>query len=80
MSSSTYYTPPVRFTLPEGSEPTPENIHKAVAELEARKERYEQLHNYYIGNKAILSRALSRETAKNNKLVNNFASYIAASY
>lgn len=77
MSSSTYYQPPVRFTLPEGSEPTPENIHKAVAELESRKDRYEQLHNYYIGNQAILSRELSSETAKNNKLVNNFASYIA---
>ena len=77
MSSSTYYQPPVRFTLPEGSEPTPENIHKAVTELESRKARYEQLHNYYIGNQAILNRELSSEAAKNNKLVNNFASYIA---
>lgn len=77
MSSSTYYQPPVRFTLPEGSEPTPENIHKAVQELENRKARYEQLHNYYIGNQAILNRELASDTAKNNKLVNNFASYIA---
>lgn len=77
MSSSTYYQPPVRFTLPEGSEPTPENIHKAVQELESRKARYEQLHNYYIGNQAILNRELASDTAKNNKLVNNFASYIA---
>lgn len=77
MSSSIYYTPPVRFTLPEGSDATPENIHKAVQELESRKARYEQLHNYYIGNQAILNRELSSETAKNNKLVNNFASYIA---
>lgn len=77
MSSSTYYTPPVRFTLAEGSEPTPENVHKAVQELETRKARYEQLHNYYIGNQGILNRELSSEAAKNNKLVNNFASYIA---
>lgn len=77
MSSSIYYTPPVRFTLAEGSKPTPENIHKAVQELESRKARYEQLHNYYIGNQAILNRELSSEAAKNNKLVNNYASYIA---
>jgi len=77
MSSSIYYTPPVRFTLAEGSEPTPENIHAAVQELESRKARYEQLHNYYIGNQAILNRELSSEAAKNNKLVNNYASYIA---
>lgn len=77
MSSAIYYTPPVRFTLAEGSEPTPENIHKAVRELESRKARYEQLHDYYIGNQAILNRQLSSEAAKNNKLVNNYASYIA---
>lgn len=77
MSNSTYYKPPVKFTLPVGSEATPENIAKAVKELESRKARYEQLHNYYIGNQEILNRTLSSETAKNNKLVNNFASYIA---
>lgn len=77
MSNSIYYKPPVRFTLPVGSEATPENISKAVKELENRKARYEQLHNYYIGNQEILNRTLSSETAKNNKLVNNFASYIA---
>lgn len=77
MSSAIYYTPPVRFTLAEGSEPTPENIHKAIQELESRKARYEQLHDYYIGNQAILNRELSSEAAKNNKLVNNYASYIA---
>lgn len=77
MSNSTYYKPPVRFTLPVGSEATPENISKAVKELENRKARYEQLHDYYIGNQEILRRELSSETAKNNKLVNNFASYIA---
>ena len=77
MSSSTYYKPPVRFTLPVGSEATVENIYKAVQELESRKARYEQLHDYYIGNQAVLNRTLLSETAKNNKLVNNFASYIA---
>ena len=77
MSNSTYYKPPVKFTLPVGSEATPENIAKAVKELESRKARYEQLHNYYIGNQEILNRTLSSETAKNNKLVNNFASYIS---
>lgn len=77
MSNSTYYKPPVKFTLPVGSEATPENIAKAVKELESRKARYEQLHNYYIGNQEILNRTLSSEAAKNNKLVNNFASYIA---
>lgn len=77
MSNSIYYQPPVRFTLPVGSVATPENISKAVKELENRKARYEQLHNYYIGNQEILRRQLSSDTAKNNKIVNNFASYIA---
>ena len=77
MSNSTYYKPPVKFTLPVGSEATAENISKAVKELENRKARYEQLHNYYIGNQEILNRTLSSDAAKNNKLVNNFASYIA---
>ncbi len=77
MSSSTYYTPPVRFTLPVGSEPTPENVKKAINEINNRKNRYQQLYDYYIGQQAILEREMSSEAAKNNKLVNNYASYIA---
>lgn len=77
MSSSIYYTPPVRFTLAEGSEPTPENVQKAIKELNSRKPRYQQLYNYYIGNQQILNRELASDAAKNNKIVNNFASYIA---
>lgn len=74
---SMYYKPPVRFTLPEGSEATPDNIIKAVAELRKRQDRYKQLHDYYIGDQPILYRSMDSDAAKNNKLVNNFASYIA---
>ena len=77
MSNSVYYKPPVRFTLPVGSEPTTANVQAAVDELKHRKQRYKQLYNYYIGNQSILTRTLSSDTAKNNHLVNNFASYIA---
>ena len=77
MSSSIYYKPPVRFTLPVGSEASAENISKAIKELKNRKPRYEQLHDYYIGNQGILNRQMTSQAAKNNKLVNNFASYIA---
>lgn len=75
--SSIYYKPPVRFTLPVGSKPTAENIAAALNELTNRRARYNQLHNYYIGKHDILYRNLDSDTAKNNKLVNNFASYIA---
>lgn len=74
---SKYYRPPVRFTLPAGSEPTPENILKAVEELRDRQPRYKQLYDYYIGDQPILYREMESEAAKNNKLVNNFCSYIA---
>lgn len=74
---SMYYKPPVRFTLPEGSQATEDNIIKAVNELRDRQDRYEQLHDYYIGDQPILYRNMESEAAKNNKLVNNFASYIA---
>lgn len=74
---STYYRPPVRFTLPAGSEPTPENIEKAVEELRKRQDRYEQLYDYYIGDQPILYRTMESDAAKNNRLVNNFCSYIA---
>lgn len=77
MSSSTYYTPPVRFTLPVGSEATTENVALAVQELENRKNRYNQLYDYYIGKQAILNRELASDAAKNNKIINNYASYIA---
>ena len=77
MSNSVYYKPPVRFTLPVGSEPTTANVQAAINELKSRKKRYTQLYNYYIGNQEILNRTLSSDTAKNNHLVNNFASYIA---
>lgn len=74
---SKYFKPPVRFTLPVGSEPTEDNIRAAVDELRNRQPRYEQLHDYYIGNVPILYRQMQSDAAKNNKLVNNFASYIA---
>lgn len=74
---SMYYKPPVRFTLPEGSEATEDNIIKAVEELRDRQDRYKQLHDYYIGDQPILYRNMESDAAKNNKLVNNFASYIA---
>lgn len=74
---STYYKPPVRFTLPVGSEPTEENIVAAVKELRDRQDRYKQLRDYYIGDQPILYRTMESDAAKNNKLVNNFASYIA---
>lgn len=75
--ASKYYKPPVRFTLPVGSEPTPENIMKAVEELRRRQDRYKQLRDYYIGDQPILYRDMESDVAKNNKLVNNFCSYIA---
>lgn len=74
---SMYYKPPVRFTLPEGSEATAENIIKAVDELRKRQDRYKQLRDYYIGDQPILYRHMESDAAKNNKLVNNFASYIS---
>lgn len=74
---SKYYDPPVRFTLPQGATPTAQNIAAAISELKNRKKRYDQLKRYYDGKHAILKRTLESETAKNNKLVNNFASYIA---
>ena len=77
MSNATYYKPPVKFTLPVGSQPTAENVLAAVNELKNRRKRYNQLYNYYIGNQGILTRVLSSDAAKNNHLVNNFASYIA---
>lgn len=77
MANGLYFKPPVRFTLPEGSEPTDENIDAAIAELRNRRARYKQLYNYYIGNQPILRRKLTSDTAKNNTIVNNFASYIA---
>ena len=72
-----YYKPSVRFTLPVGSEPSAENIIKAVAELRNRQGRYEQLRDYYLGDQPILYRSMDSDAAKNNKLVNNFCSYIA---
>ena len=77
MSNAIYYRPPVRFTLPVGSEPTEDNIKAAIEELKSRRNRYQQLHDYYDGNHGILDRVLESDTAKNNKLVDNFASYIA---
>lgn len=74
---SVYFKPPVKFTLPEGSTATAENIIKAVDELRDRQDRYKQLHDYYIGDQPILYRQMESEAAKNNKLVNNFPSYIA---
>lgn len=75
--SSTYYKPPVRFTLPVGTEPDTESIKKAVEEIKNRKDRYQQLDDYYTGEQAILDRTMNSDAAKNNRLVNNFASYIA---
>lgn len=74
---SIYYRPPVRFTLPAGSEADAENIAKAVEELRKRQDRYKQLRDYYIGDQPILYRTMESDAAKNNKLVNNFCSYIA---
>ena len=74
---SKYFKPPVRFTLPEGSEPTETNIIKAVEELRKRQDRFKQLRDYYIGDQPILYRSMESDAAKNNKLVNNFCSYIA---
>lgn len=74
---SIYYRPPVRFTLPAGSEANAENIAKAVEELRKRQDRYKQLRDYYIGDQPILYRTMESDAAKNNKLVNNFCSYIA---
>lgn len=74
---SVYYKPPVKFTLPVGSEPNEETIRAAVEELRSRRDRYDQLRDYYLGDQPILYRTMESDAAKNNKLVNNFASYIA---
>lgn len=48
-----------------------------MEELRKRQDRYEQLYDYYIGDQPILYRTMESDAAKNNKLVNNFCSYIA---
>lgn len=72
-----YVAPPKRFTLGKNAEPTAENVGLAVEESQAREDRYDSLEEYYLGDQDILDRQSESDTAKNNQLVNNFASYIA---
>lgn len=55
---------------------TPEILAKLIEKHEGKRDRYNKLHDYYIGRHAIQIRNKSAKGAANNKIIANHAKYI----
>lgn len=62
--------------LNRGEEMTAELVMQLVRNAKTHDMRYDTLTNYYTGNHDILYRSFTDSSKPNNKIVNNFASYI----
>lgn len=63
------------YTVPVGTEPSPNVIKEAIAYNETLRSRYDQLESYYLGKHRILNR-VKKDTTINNRLMVNHAKYI----
>lgn len=70
-----YNTVPV-VRLPRDTEPTAELVDILMTSTVLQSARYKELQDYYEGKQEILKRVFNDTSKPNNRIVNNFASYI----
>lgn len=70
------YTKQPVVRMAKTQELTPEIIKHLIEKFQVHRKRYEELDNYYTGNHPILQRTFEDKSKPNNRMVNNFASYI----